>query len=566
MTTLPVFPFEPELAIGTVVEITPAAAKVNFPLAGKAEGATLYGIRYGRGEVGEFVFIETQKYAILGRVILVKLPERERLTVEPTLGQRPESHPIGSVQLLTTVALSDGEVLGGIAEFPRIGASVYSAHPELIKWIAEYAKESDEPFPIKLNFAHISESNRTNIAVTPEKLFGRHCAVLGSTGGGKSWTLAKILETLGDTRAKAVLIDATGEYHTLNEAVTHVHLGSLSQMPSESTEVVVPYSHITEHELFVMFRPSPQSQGPKLREAMKSLKLARLEPSLCQNGIIKKANQQKAPFEKAYKKHLGTVDNDIADFDIEMLTSQVDEECCWATAAATGGATWGNYNQQEQGYCTSLVNRIASMVSAPELACIFKPFGKASVFDSIEQFQSDPNKRVLRISMSHLPFSYDTREIVANAIGKHLLKMARNGLFKARPLVVVLDEAHNFLSKSIGDELSKYSLDAFESIAREGRKFCLTICLATQRPRDLPESVLSQMGTMIVHRLTGNNDREAVERASGDVDRSAASFLPTLSPGEAVLVGTDFPFPLTIKIIPPKLKPDSKGPDYQTLW
>jgi hypothetical protein len=294
---------------------------------------------------------------------------------------------------------------------------------------------------------------------------------------------------------------------------------------------------------------------------MKSLKLAKLEPSLAPTGIIKKANQPKAPFETAYKKHLAKIDDEMADFDIRMLASQIDEECCWSNAGA-----WGNYNQQEQGYCVSLVNRIASMVSAPELACVFKPEAKVSVFDSIEQFQGDLTKRVLRISMSHIPFPYDTREIVANAIGKYMLKMARKGSFRDRPLVVVLDEAHNFLSKSIGDEFSRYSLDAFESIAREGRKFCLTICLATQRPRDLPDSVLSQMGTMIVHRLTGGNDREAVERASGDVDRSAASFLPTLAPGEAVLVGIDFPFPLTIKVIPPTLKPDSKGPDYQNLW
>lgn len=561
MTHLPFFPFEPELAIGTIVEITPLAAKVNLPLAGKAEGATFYGNRYGRGEVGEFVFIEASKYAILGRVTLVKLPERERLTVEPTLGRQVESHPIGTVQLLSTLVLSDGEVLGGISEFPRIGASVFSAHPELIKWIAEYAKRDKGPSPLKLNFAHISEKDQTQIAITPEKLFGRHCAVLGSTGGGKSWTLAKILETLEDTHAKAVLIDATGEYHTLEGAVTHVHFDAHPQLPATSTEVVVPYNCITEHELFVMFRPSLQSQGPKLRNAMKSLKLAKLDPTLTENGFIKKENQPKAPFEAAYKKHIAKIDNEMADFEISKLTSQIDQECCYLNAAS-----WGKIDQKEQGYCVSLLNRIESMIGASELACIFKPENRASVFDAIGQFLGDPTKRVFRISMSHLPFAYDTREIVANAIGKHLLKVARKGGFKTRPLVVLLDEAHNFMSKSIGDELSKYSLDAFESIAREGRKFCLTICLATQRPRDLPDSVLSQMGTMIVHRLTGNNDREAVERASGDVDRSAASFLPTLGPGEAILVGTDFPFPLTIKIIPPKLKPDSKGPDYQSLW
>ena len=98
------------------------------------------------------------------------------------------------------------------------------------------------------------------------------------------------------------------------------------------------------------------------------------------------------------------------------------------------------------------------------------------------------------------------------------------------PVVVILDEAHNFINKTIGDEFSKHYLDAFELIAREGRKFCLTICIATQRPRDLPESVLSQMGTMIVHRLTNNSDRELVEKASGDIGQGCREFLGRPSP------------------------------------
>jgi len=171
-------------------------------------------------------------------------------------------------------------------------------------------------------------------------------------------------------------------------------------------------------------------------------------------------------------------------------------------------------------------------------------------------------KQVLR----NVSFASNAREIVANTIGKHLLLQAREGRFLSSPVLLILDEAHNFINRSIGDEFSKYYLDSFELIAREGRKFCLTICLATQRPRDLPESVLSQMGTMIVHRLTNNSDRDVVEKASGDIDRSAASFLPTLSPGEAILIGTDLAFPVSVKIIPPTYEPDSTGPNYQQLW
>ena len=209
---------------------------------------------------------------------------------------------------------------------------------------------------------------------------------------------------------------------------------------------------------------------------------------------------------------------------------------------------------------------MGSTISAPEFACIFKPGTKKPLFDAIESFVTDATQRVLRISLRDVAFASDARQIVANTIGKYLLKTARAGAYVNSPIVLILDEAHNFINKTIGDEFSKEYLDAFELIAREGRKFCLTICIATQRPRDLPESVLSQMGTMIVHRLTNNSDRELVEKASGDIDRSAASFLPTLAPGEAILIGTDFAFPVSVKILAPACEPDSQGPNYQRLW
>jgi hypothetical protein len=78
------------------------------------------------------------------------------------------------------------------------------------------------------------------------------------------------------------------------------------------------------------------------------------------------------------------------------------------------------------------------------------------------------------------------REIVDNVTGHHLLRKAREGLFKDVPLVVAIDEAHQFLGRSIGDDDSHSRLDALELIAKEGRKYGLTLCIATQRPSDLP--------------------------------------------------------------------------------
>jgi hypothetical protein len=210
------------------------------------------------------------------------------------------------------------------------------------------------------------------------------------------------------------------------------------------------------------------------------------------------------------------------------------------------------------------MSRISAVLNSPSFACVFNSTAPA-LTTAIGDFVAN-DKRLLRICLSGVAYEFKAREIVANVIGRHLLNMARGGAFADSPVVVVVDEAHNFLGRQIGGDDAVARLDAFELIAKEGRKFGLNICLTTQRPRDITEGVLSQMGTLVVHRLTNDRDREVVERACGEIDRSASSFLPNLKPGEAAIIGADFPIPLTIQVTPPVAQPMSEGPNYQKFW
>jgi hypothetical protein len=566
MNTVPFYPFDAQRLIGTVSEVGPSYLKVNLPRAADPEGHLLHGFRVGSGEVGEFVVVEVGDLAVFGRITLVRLPERERLSVEPQLGRSPETHPVGTVQLLTTVDVPTGVVDGGVTRYPRLGARVFSAHPDFLRWLTESAdvKRLDESRRT-LTIASIPDAANTVVSLSPEILFGRHCAILGATGGGKSWTVAQFVEQLSRWSAKVILLDATGEFFKLGNRVKHVFVGSGGDQADGATEVSVPYRNLVEHDLFALFTPSGQSQAPKLRSAIRSLKLAEIAPELATDGLILKANQQKKKFDDAYRKHVKGVDSPGVHFDITKLAQQIDCECVWATATNNDASRWGGPHDGERSWCTSLMMRIDGMLTASDLACIFDPIGK-SLFDTIAEFMVEQNNAVLRVSLKNVGFGYAAREIAANAIGRHLLSLARSGAFKNRPLLVVLDEAHQFLNKALGDESNRYALDSFELIAKEGRKHGLTICLATQRPRDIPEGVLSQMGVLVVHRLTNDRDREVVERASGEIDRSAAAFLPTLAPGRAAIIGVDFPIPLTIQILAPKETPESAGPNYQKNW
>jgi hypothetical protein len=569
---LPSYPFEPQRFVGTVVEIGPKRAKINLPGAARLDGELHFGDRPGGGDIGEFLVLDGGDVAVLGRLTEVRLPERDRLQVEPRIGATSSVHPIGNVQLLTTVPLDASPVVRGVVRFPQVGARVYSLDPRLVTWIVEQVShEKGDEAALLLDLALMPGTSEARVRVTPEKLFGRHCAVLGATGSGKSWTLARIVERVARFDAKVILLDPTGEYHELCDRVKHVSIGGVDN-PDSCVEVAFPHADLEESDLFALFQPSGKTQVPKLREAMKSLKLARIledDHPLVEGGCIPKEGRSKDLYYDAYQKNAGDLGKGDAAFEIASLVRQIELECVWPSAYVNrqrDESKWGDFNLGEFGMCTTLVARIEGDVGSQEFAPLFQAAGAEPLLETVKGFLDDHESSVLRISLRNLAFDRNVREIVANALGRHLLRLAREGRFRESPMVVCVDEAHQFLSKELGDEFGRYALDSFELIAKEGRKYGLAICLATQRPRDIPGGVLGQMGTLLVHRLTNDRDREMVERAAGELDRAEAEFLPNLAPGQALLLGVDFPIPLTIQVTPPSIQPDSEGPNFQKHW
>jgi uncharacterized protein DUF87/helicase HerA-like protein len=548
----PVNPFDPNRRMGTICEVGQVTARMILSDAA-SESA----------EVGRFVVIECGEFLLFARIT----------SVTSESGKEPDSNGMAAIEFLTTMRPEGEAINRGLTRLPHPGSEVYSAPPELLRWLFECSQTRDSQTreaasePIMLNVGALADG--TEVRVTPELLFGRHCAVLGATGAGKSWTFARLIEEAARHSAKVVLFDATGEFETLrSDAVRHFHIGDDSTGQESSDELVMPYNALTESDLFALFKPAGPTQAPKLRAAIKSLKLAKV-PQLAVRGVVLKAGRLKAPFESAYISRASEIEDPRANFDITKLPAQIDAECVFSSGGFSSSPDdrhWGGPNELERSNCVTLITRIEDMLQAPELACMFQPGNKRVIFDELDSFVADPAARVLRISLKHLPFSHNAREIVANALGRHVLEMGRGGKFRECPLLVFLDEAHHFLNKTLGEEDTRYPLDSFELIAKEGRKMSLNICISTQRPRDIPEGILSQMGTLVIHRLRNDRDRELVERASSDADRSAMTSIPELGDGQAVIVGVGFPISLPVQVTPPTQPPDSRGPDYQRQW
>jgi hypothetical protein len=578
--------FDTALLVGTVASVSASRVRINLRNEKQAGGALVNGVRYGMGEVGEFVVVEAEGAALFGRVLETRLPEKERLSVEPQIGKSHEIHPIGEVQLLATISVTDLSIKAGVSTYPRLGARVFCAPHELVSSIPARIGSVGEKPQVVLQLGSVKNARDAQIAATPEKVFGRHCAVLGATGGGKSYTLARLIEEVGRLGGKAVLLDASGEYFRLSGAVKHVHLGPEPDEPSDSEECIVPFTQLTESDFISLFQPAGKTQGPKFRAAIRSLRLAKLRPEIVDakgklvvNGVLKKAGREKKAVEQAEADVAiaAQLDSPRTAFDVRKLVQQIKEECIFENAKKPDPTDrykklddftmWGDYEESSYSYCLTLITRINSILQSPEFRCVFDVGAKTSLFTRIDEFcKAEDKSNLLRISLENLSFDFNAREIITNTIGRHFLLAARKGSFKSLPLLLFVDEAHQFLNKTIGLEEYATRLDAFELIAKEGRKYSLNICLATQRPRDVPEGVLSQMGTLIVHRLTNDKDREVVERACGEIDRSASAFLPNLEPGEAAIIGVDFPIPLTIQMEEPTQKPESKGPNFQTYW
>ncbi|WFS02383.1 ATP-binding protein [Rhizobium tumorigenes] len=558
------YPFERSRYLGSVSRVSPLSVRANFPFATETAPSQYAGHRVTRGQVGEFVVIESYGSAVIGRITEIQLPDKDRLSVEPERSEGDEvANPIGIIRLLGSVDMNSQRSSRGIAEVPRVGDYVYLAHPDFIRYAIVSTQGGKAQ---QIDLGHLSGAPETRISLSPASVFGRHCAILGYTGGGKSWSTARLIEEIARRKGKAILLDPTGEYHTLSEGVTHVHLGGSRSGPDDTSQFVsFPYYHLTEMDLFAFLQPSPGVQAPKLRDALQSLKLTQLEPELAEEGSSKlvKINRLKKPVNAALVKHDKALHAPSAFFKIEDLVPQIFNECVFPDGAV---GHWGARHEKSYDACVTLGMRVATYQKSAHLVPIFAPPQEMEdLTTTIANFLDDPDSSVLRVSLKHLAFEHHTRELVVNAVGRYLLGLARANRFLTTPLVVALDEAHQFLSKSVGDDSNRILLDSFGLIAKEGRKYGLTCLLATQRPRDIPEDVLSQVGMFVVHRLINERDQAVVINASGILDGSTAAFLPSLRDGEALLVGNDSIMPLPIIIDAPAKKPQLEE-NVKTTW
>ncbi|MCS6961250.1 MAG: ATP-binding protein [Deltaproteobacteria bacterium] len=452
-------------------------------------------------------------------------------------------------------ALSGDKINFSALPKPKPDDPVYRLNNELEKFFAWNL--GDE---LTLNCFELRDL-KINYPVQPEKLFAKHMGIFGCTGSGKSWSLASIIEECQNYNSKILLIDTSGEYKNFKKCV------SLGFSEEGTFPFTLPYLELLETDLYTIFQPSDGMHLIKLKSAVKSLKLAKLEPKLSVGGYILKANRDKREFNKAYQKHFKDVEKLDCKFDISKLPVQLQNECVFPQQSAVEPNFWGGINSHELALCAPLIGKIEAFLSDPDLKFIFDPNPKyPSLIEIIKTFVEENSKQILRISLANLTTSLGIREVLVNITGRVLFHLAKQNLFMKRPLLFVIDEAHQFLSEHALGFVKNFSLSSLEEIAKQSRKFSLCLVIATQQPREISSLIISQLGCCLVHRLNDPMDFELMRPILALNDNNGFSQLSNLKTGEAYLAGVDFEKPVYVSVKPPDAKPISHNADFQKGW
>ncbi len=258
---------DPSKRIGTVTRVTASAVELTLPHALAALGRR----GLAKGSVGDFVFVDCDCAAILGRVTEVGIPDRQRNILEHQIEINPSVEPQGRVQLLASVSKTSRKVTRGISIQPRVGDGVYLAEGEALSNSIKDALEGDvrrDGEGMLVELGHLSGLNDAALSIPPEKLFSRHCGVFGATGGGKSWTVSRLVNEIVRIGGKCILFDPTGEF---TGKVAGAWQYSFSDDGNKGQPLArFPSENLSELDLHALLTPTGQSQGPALRSATKS--------------------------------------------------------------------------------------------------------------------------------------------------------------------------------------------------------------------------------------------------------------------------------------------------------
>ena len=504
-------------------------------------------------QVGSYLKISDNENAILMAII-----ENFSIIVNDA-GKRDyaiEALPLGMIK--------NGKFIRGGDSLAIPPKKVEPATEEEIKKIYEQSIDPKEKF----TFASLSSNPNIRISVNGNKFFNKHVAIVGSTGSGKSHTLSTIIQ-------KAVS-EKSGKFSINNSHVIifDIHSEYKSAFPTANfidiKNLVLPYWLLNSEELeefFLDTEANDHNQKFVFKEAIVSDRKKHFK------GI--EANKKKIHYDSPLY------------FDIDYVleyakaknTELVDSGEVYAASNKEKGGQPKLTNGSLNGKLTNFVNRLENKINDNRLDFLLAQKSKDITFEeTLNQligYQTDKQSNVTVIDLSGVPF--EVLSITVSLISRMVfeygyfykrLRSAKDPNEKINndiPILLVYEEAHKYVPNS---DLVKYrsSKKSIERIAKEGRKYGITLLLASQRPSEISETIFSQCNNFIAMRLTNPVDQGYVKKLLPDTLGTLIDTMPSLKQGEALLVGESIILPSIVQIDRCINEPSSNDIPYWVLW
>lgn len=445
-----------------------------------------------------------------------------------------------------------------INTYPEINSEVYQANETAMQMImnAVSGKMSDHT---SLNIGHFASNHDVTAVLDGNRFFQRHACIVGSTGSGKSYTVAGILEKANKLPyANMVVFDLHGEYNELSYA-------EQIKICDEPGGLHIPLWFFNYEEIHSLFVESSEGTSTNQRAAVIGY-------------ILKNKKEYIDKYMPELSKEIVTADTPVpfsAKGLIEYLESQNILEIDTGEVYKSGDNKGQAKTKRGQYYdkLTNLITRLRTKMDDKKYGFIFNESDtqNAEYLNCFaKRIMGNNSKRIKVIDLSEVPS--DMLAIVIGIVTRIIYDLqfwmtpARDEV--RHPMVLVCDEAHIYISNDLSKmkAVEKKSLEIFEKIAKEGRKYGIGLLIVSQRPAELNTTIMSQCNNIISLKVTNDRDKSAVAAMLTDSLAGIVEMLPNLDVGECIVVGDAIMLPSKILLEKPIEKPKSATIDFWDRW
>lgn len=544
-----IFEYEPDELLGTVESVDTSTVIVKVENDDKLRGL----------QVNHLISIQSSKIGqhLIG---LVSKIIRKSAYSDPAADISPEfGFNIIKVILIGTHfdrdAGKDNVFRRSLATVPTINAECHLIHGDRLKRFMQAISSIPEgEDAVSLQIGNYSIDEDATAWLNGNKLFQRHAVIVGSTGSGKSWCVAKILEQVASLKsADAILFDIHGEYSPLRgESFTHLKVAGPNDEMGEGM-LFLPYWLLTYEEMLSLMLDRSDNNAPN--QAM-----------MFSNAVIEGKKDFLRKVDKAEMEANITLDSPVPyslDGLLETLKTKDTEMVPGARSEKQGP-----YN----GKLTRFIQRLETKQKDKRLNFMFASEEALLNYDYMSTLCSklmlpsvNGKKGVKIIDFSEVPS--DILPLIVSLIARVIFSVQQWTTVEHRhPIAIFCDEAHLYIPANTEKSIDGASLVTFERISKEGRKYGIGLVVISQRPSEVNRTVLSQSNNFIAMRLTNVDDQSVVKRLLPDSLGDYAEMLPILDIGEALVVGDASLLPSRIRITPPNMKPKSATIDFWDEW